>query len=110
MVLSNRETHDKVPGSSSTIIDPLLEPGLDEGFDEVVNDMMRTDGRVNRISICGSGLLEASRPTGRLDERCGAGVAGLEAMRGSFDVDALLYCLVIMIERRLVRVGMFEGR
>lgn len=80
MVLSKRDSHDKVPGSSSAIVNPLLEPGLDDGFEGVVNDMMRTDGSVNRISICGSGLLEASRPTGRLDDRRGVGVAGLEAM------------------------------
>tara|TARA_R110002060_G_scaffold65973_7_gene74901 strand:+ start:824 stop:1084 length:261 start_codon:yes stop_codon:yes gene_type:complete len=80
MVLSKRETHDKVPGSSSTTTEPLLELGLEVGFEDVVNDMMRTEGRVNRISICGSGLLEASRPTGRLDERRGPGVVAIEAI------------------------------
>lgn len=80
IVRSKRETHDSVPGSSSRIGVPLLELGLEEVFVEVVNDMMRADGRLKRISICGSGLLEGCRVAGRLNERRGVGVEGTEAI------------------------------
>lgn len=89
MVLSIRETHDNVPGFSSTAGLPLLELGLDEdvvtaAVFPALNCTILTDGRLYRISICGSGL-DAGRDAdcgGRLKERFAAGVAGavVEAM------------------------------
>jgi hypothetical protein len=55
-VLSNRETHNKVPGWSSATGLPLLELGLAVEF--VVNATMRADGKLYKISIVGSGLEE----------------------------------------------------
>lgn len=71
---------------------PLLELGLDVEFDEAVKAMMRTDGIVNSISICGSGLLEVTGlPTGRLAARRGFGIAGIEeAMTSLFQQLAFL--------------------
>jgi hypothetical protein len=39
--------------------------------------MIRADGRVKRTSICGSGL-EGSRGVGKLAERRGTGVVGVD--------------------------------
>jgi hypothetical protein len=39
--------------------------------------MMRADGRVKRISICGSGP-DGSLETGKLTERLGTGVIGVD--------------------------------
>ena len=86
IVLSIRETHDNVPGFSSTAGLPLLELGLDEDVVTVavfpaLNCTILTDGRLYRISICGSGLdadLDADCG-GRLNERFTAGVVGAVA-------------------------------
>lgn len=72
ITLSSRDTQDKDPGSSSTVAaEPLLDPGEDEDFEEAVNDTMRTDGKVNSISSCGSGLLGVVLLAGRLVARRG---------------------------------------
>lgn len=102
MVLSKRDDHEGrtvfvlssgnvvalvEPGISSTAGLPLLELGRDEDIDvadafPALNWMIRTDGRLYRISIWGSGL-DAAFVTcgGRLNERFIPGVVGvLEAI------------------------------
>ena len=76
IVLSKRETHDNVPGTSSTTGLPFLEPGLVVGLC-VVNATIRTAGRLYRTSIRGSGF-EAGLAAGRLKARRATGVVGLE--------------------------------
>lgn len=75
IVLSNRDTHGSVPGVSSTIGLPLLEPGR-SGEVDVVKAMIRTDGRLKRTSTCGSGE-EALLDGGRLNERLRTGLESI---------------------------------
>ena len=76
-VLSKRETHDKVPGSSSTAGLPVLKLGL--AFELVValvNATIRADGSVYSISIEGSGVAD-DVVAGRLKDRL-TGVEGFD--------------------------------
>jgi len=73
--------HESVPGSSTTTGLPLHDPGLESRFDnrpEVVKLTMRTEGRLNKTSICESGMLAGRVPAGRLNARRAVGVEGVE--------------------------------
>jgi len=83
-VLSNRELHDNVPGtSSSSSLLPLLELGRDRGVGEVENSMIRTAGMLNRTSIA-SGLDGGCWCMDVEAERLDTGVEGLEKAIGDF--------------------------
>lgn len=105
IVLSKRETHDNVPGCSSTTGLPLLELGLDGDVDvaaalPALKCIMRTDGRLYNISIWGSGADPAlALCAGRLKERFMTGVVGAEAIVSFFRRIGPLYCLMTMIIR-----------
>jgi hypothetical protein len=75
IVLSNREAQENVPASSSTGGLTLLELARLDVEPEVWNEMILADGKVKRTSTCGSDpdVLE----TGKLAERRGTGVAGI---------------------------------
>jgi hypothetical protein len=81
IVLSSLDAQGKVPGSSSTRGLPLLELGRAVCFVVVVNEMIRADGWLYRVSICDSEP-EAGRRMGRLAARRGGGLVGV--------VDAIL--------------------
>ena len=99
--LSYFDFHESVPGSSITTGLPLLEPGLESGLDkspEVVKLTMRTEGRLNRTSICASGTVAGRVPAGRLNARRAIGVEGPEVAMVIVAHDSfLLYHRVTMI-------------
>jgi hypothetical protein len=81
IVLSDLDTQGNVPDSSSTRGLSLLGLGREVSFVAAVNETIRADGWLYRVSICDSAL-EAGRWTGWLMARRAAGFVGV--------VDAIL--------------------